>query len=383
MTRIYADNAATTKLSKTALDAMMPFLTDRFGNPSSAHADGAQASEALLSAREAMARLLNCRARDLYFTSGGSEADNQALLSAAVWGAAHGRRHLVSSAFEHPAVLRTLAFLQKNGFEVTLLAPSSDGMIQAEQVESAIRTETCLVSLMIANNEVGTIQPITEVGKLCRRRGVFFHTDAVQAAGHIPIDTAAMNIDLLSLSAHKFHGPKGVGALYLCRDLPPVSLIRGGGQERGARAGTENVPGIVGMAAALSESCGRLAENAAYVSRLREQLLSGLERIDGAHPVGNRTHRLPGIVNCCFERVESEALLFLLDSAGISASAGSACSAGALEPSHVLRSMGVPDRLARGSLRLSLSETNTPEEIERILSAVSSAVSRLRKEENP
>ncbi|QAT50532.1 cysteine desulfurase [Caproiciproducens sp. NJN-50] len=380
--RIYADNAATTKLSGTALDAMLPYLTDRYGNPSSLHEDGAAAAAALLEARETMAGLLNCAARELSFTSGGSEADNQALLSAASWGAAHGRRHIVSTEFEHPAVLRTLEYLEARGFGVTLLPVSAEGIIRPEQVSSAIRPDTCLVSVMAANNEVGTVQPVKEIGDLCRRNNVLFHSDAVQAAGHIPIDLSEMNVDLLSLSAHKFHGPKGIGALYLRRGIRPVSLIRGGGQERGGRAGTENVPAVAGMAAALRESCGKLEENADYIARMREELISGLERIRGAYLIGGRSRRVPGIVNFCFEDVESEPLLLLLDADGISASAGSACSAGALEPSHVLRSMGVPDRLARGSLRLSLSEYNTPEEISRIILSVTSAVSRLRKE-NP
>ena len=381
MIRIYADNAATTKLSKAALDAMLPCLTERYGNPSSVHRDGAEAAELLLASREEIARLLNCTPRELYFTSGGSEADNQALLSAAAWGETSGKKHIVSALFEHPAILRTLESLEAKGFEITLLVPSAEGLVSPEQLASALRTDTCLVSVMAANNEVGTVQPIAEIGKICRQHGILFHTDAVQAAGHIPLDIAEMNIDLLSLSAHKFHGPKGIGALYLRRGIPPVSLIYGGGQERGARAGTENVSAAVGMAAAFRESCGNLAQSAASVTRMREQLTAGLERIGGAHLIGSRAHRVPGIVNFCFEKIESESLLFLLDADGISASAGSACSAGALELSHVLKSMGVPDELARGSLRLSLSEYNTPEEMDRIISAVTAAVSRLRKED--
>lgn len=378
--RIYADNAATTKLSGTALDAMMPYLTDRYGNPSSVHEDGAEAAAALLEARETMAGLLNCAARELFFTSGGSEADNQALFSAASRGAEHGRRHIISTAFEHEAILRTLEYLKTQGFEVTLLPVSADGIIRPEQVSSAIRPDTCLVSVMTVNNEVGTVQPVKEIGEICRLNGILFHSDAVQAAGHIPIELSKMNVDLLSLSAHKFHGPKGIGALYLRKGIQPVSLVRGGGQERGARAGTENVPAVAGMAAALRESCEKLQENADEITRMREGLVSGLERIRGAHLIGDRSRRAPGIVNFCFEGIESEPLLLLLDADGISASAGSACSAGALEPSHVLRGMGVPECLARGSLRLSLSEYNNPKEISRIISSVTSAVSRLRKE---
>lgn len=337
---VYADNAATTRLSETALAAMLPCLREQYGNPSSLHAAGQAASGVLVRARETMAHLLGCAPHELVFTSGGSESDNQALLSAAALGAAQGRRHIVSTAFEHHAVLHTLNRLRARGFDVTLLPVHDDGVVTAADIAAALRPDTCLVSVMYANNEIGTIQPADEIGALCRARGVLFHTDAVQAAGHLPIDLAAQPIDLLSLSAHKFHGPKGVGLLYARRGVQLTPLIDGGAQERGLRAGTENVPGIAAMAAAFEESCTHMTESACRVSALRDRLTAGLSQIPGALLNGSAAHRLPGIMNFCFEGVDGETLLLLLDQAGICVSTGSACAAGSVDPSHVLLALG-------------------------------------------
>lgn len=376
---IYADNAATTQLSRKALEAMLPYLQESYGNPSSLHAYGQAASEALTRSRESIAQCLNCSPREITFTSGGTEADNQALRSAAAWGAEIGKKHIISTAFEHHAVLRTLEALEKEGFQVELLDVSRGHTVSAGQVEAAIRPDTCLVSVMYANNEIGSVLPITEIGKICRERGILFHTDAVQAAGHLPIDVQAQNIDLLSLSAHKFHGPKGVGALYCRRGIPLTSLILGGAQERGRRAGTENLPGIVGMAAALEESCLNMEDSSRKVAELRDRLIQGLSVIPHSALNGDPVHRLPGNVNFCFEGVEGESLLLLLDQRGIAASSGSACASGSLEPSHVLLAIGRPRSVAHGSLRLSLSEYNTQEEIDEILQAVPEVVDILRK----
>ena len=375
---IYADNAATTRMSRTALDAMLPCLEELYGNPSSLHSVGQRAAEALADARHTVADCLGCTPQEIIFTSGGSEADNQALLSAARFGARKGKRHILSTAFEHHAVLHSLKRLEQEGFEVELLPVGATGTVTAAQVAAAIREDTCLVSVMYANNEIGSVLPIAEIGALCRERGILFHTDAVQAAGHLPIDVRAQSIDLLSLSAHKFHGPKGVGALYVRRGVPLTSLIEGGAQERGKRAGTENVPAIVGMAAALREACGHVAENAARVTTLRDRLIAGLSQIPHSALNGDPTNRLPGNVSFCFEGIEGESLLLLLDAEGICASSGSACTSGSLDPSHVLLAIGRPHEVAHGSLRLSLSEENTAEEIDRILDTVPRVVAYLR-----
>lgn len=375
---VYADNAATTRLSETALAAMLSCLREQYGNPSSLHAAGQAAGGVLVRARETMARLLGCRPRELVFTSGGSESDNQALLSAAALGAAQGRRHIVSTAFEHHAVLHTLNRLRARGFDVTLLPVHEDGVVTAADIAAALRPDTCLVSVMYANNEIGTIQPVDEIGALCRARGVLFHTDAVQAAGHLPIDLAAQPIDLLSLSAHKFHGPKGVGLLYARRGVQLTPLIDGGAQERGLRAGTENVPGIAAMAAALEDACAHMEENRAKVTALRDKLIAGLSQIPHSALNGDPVNRLPGNVNFCFEGIEGESLLLLLDDAGICASSGSACTSGSLDPSHVLLAIGRPHEVAHGSLRLSLSEWNQPWEIDHILREVPRVVAYLR-----
>ena len=359
---IYADNAATTRLSATALAAMLPYLTEQYGNPSSLYTLGQTAATALAQARETVARCLHCRPEEIVFTSGGSEADNQAILSAARWGKRQGKTHIISTAFEHHAVLHTLQKLEKEGFTVTLLDVHADGRITPQQVEAAITQDTCLVTVMYANNEIGTIQPIGEIGAICRARKVPFHTDAVQAAGHLAIDVGAEQIDMLSLSAHKFHGPKGVGALYVRKGVPLLPLIEGGAQERRKRAGTENVAGIVGLAAALQTACDHLEANAAKVAALRDRLIDGLAAIPHAALNGDRDHRLPGNVNVCFEGVEGESLLLLLDDRGICASSGSACTSGSLDPSHVLLAIGRPHEVAHGSLRLSLCEENTEAE---------------------
>ena len=378
MRRIYADNAATTRMSDNAVKAMMPFLQDNFYNASSLYGAGQGAKEALTAAREQIAKLIGAETNEIYFTSGGSEADNQAILSAAAAGARKGKKHIVSTAFEHHAVLHTLKKLEKEGFEIELLPVGTQGNITAEQVKNAIREDTCLVTTMYANNEIGSILPIAEIGAVCREKGVTFHTDAVQATGHLPIDVKKENIDMLSMSAHKFHGPKGIGALYCRRGVFLQPLIEGGAQERGKRAGTENVGAACGMAAALKEACAHLAENAAYVSGLRDKLIAGLEQIPHSILSGDREQRLPGNVNFCFEGVEGEALLLLLDAKGICASSGSACTSGSLDPSHVLLAVGVPYEAAHGSLRLSLSAANTPEEIDYLIAQVTAVTARLR-----
>ena len=376
--QIYLDNAATTKISGTALRAMLPYFDTEYGNPSSLHSFGQRANEVLTSARNKIADLLHCEAREVTFTSGGSEADNQAIRSAAQLGARKGKRHIVSTAFEHHAVLHTLAKLEKEGFELTLLDVHENGIVLPEEVEAAIRQDTCLVTVMYANNEIGTIQPIEEIGRICREKGVLFHTDAVQAAGYLPIDIRKQSIDLLSLSAHKFHGPKGVGVLYARRGVPLTSLIEGGAQERGKRAGTENIPAIVGMATALEEACKSMDTNSAKMSALRDQLIQGLSRIPHSILNGDADRRLPGNVNFCFEGIEGESLLLLLDDKGICASSGSACTSGSLDPSHVLLAIGRPHEIAHGSLRLTLSQETTQEEINTTIRAVQEAVSYLR-----
>ena len=375
---IYTDNAATTKMSDTALAAMLPRLQDNYGNPSSLHSVGQRAAEALQGARETVARCLGCDPKEIIFTSGGSEADNQAIISAARWGALKGKKHIISTAFEHHAVLHTLKKLEKEGFEVELLPVGTTGTITPEQVAAAIRPDTALVTIMYANNEIGSILPIAEIGAVCREKGVIFHTDAVQAAGHLHIDVKAQNIDMLSLSGHKFHGPKGSGVLYARKGIPLVNIIEGGAQERGKRAGTENLPAIVGMAAALQEACDHIDENAAKVSALRDKLISGLSKIPHSALNGDPVHRLPGNVNFCFEGIEGESLLLLLDAKGICASSGSACTSGSLDPSHVLLAIGRPHEVAHGSLRLSLCEWNTEEEVDIILREVPRIVEYLR-----
>ena len=376
--QVYADNAATTKMSQTAINAMLPYMERIYGNPSSLHSVGQEAAEALQSARETIAQCLNASPNEITFTSGGSEADNQALLSAAWLGLRKGKKHIISTAFEHHAILHTLKKLEKEGFEVQLLDVGPLGNITAQQVADAIREDTCLVTTMYANNEIGSILPIAEIGAVCREKGVLFHTDAVQAAGHLPIDVKAQNIDMLSLSAHKFHGPKGVGVLYARRGVPLTSLIEGGAQERGKRAGTENIPGIMGMAAALQDACQHMEANAAHVSHLRDRLIEGLSQIPHSALNGDPVNRLPGNVSFCFEGIEGESLLLLLDSKGICASSGSACTSGSLDPSHVLLAIGRPHEVAHGSLRLSLSEWNTDEEIDHILAEVPWVVEYLR-----
>ena len=375
---IYADNAATTKLSATSLAAMLPYLTEHYGNPSSLHSIGQDAAEARERARQTVAGCLGCRPDEIYFTSGGSEADNQAILSAARNGAARGKRHIISTAFEHHAVLHTLQKLGREGFEVTLLDVHENGIITPQEVADAIREDTCLVTIMYANNEIGSIQPISEIGALCKEKKIPFHTDAVQAAGHLAINVKEQNIDMLSLSGHKFHGPKGTGVLYARKGLMLHNLIEGGAQERRKRAGTENIAGIVGLAAALEEACAHLEENAAKVTALRDKLIDGLSAIPHSVLNGDRTRRLPGNVNFCFEGIEGESMLLLLDDKGICASSGSACTSGSLDPSHVLLAIGRPHEIAHGSLRLSLSEYNTEEEIDAILEAVPQVVEYLR-----
>lgn len=375
---IYADNAATTKMSRTAIAAMLPYMEESYGNPSSLYVFGQQAREALEEARSRIAACLGCEPRELTFTSGGSEADNQAILSAAHLGGRQGKRHIISTAFEHHAVLHTLDRLKKEDFQITLLDVHEDGIVAAEQVRRALRPDTCLVTVMYANNEIGTIQPVGEIGAVCREAGVLFHTDAVQAAGHLPIDVTAQNIDLLSLSAHKFHGPKGVGALYARHGVALSSLIEGGAQERGRRAGTENIPAAAGMAAALADACEHLEENAARTTVLRDRLIAGLSKIPHAVLNGDAKNRLPGNVNFCFEGIEGESLLLLLDDKGICASSGSACTSGSLDPSHVLLAIGRPHEIAHGSLRLTIGEETTEEEINYLIAAVQDAVAYLR-----
>ena len=378
MTTIYVDNAATTKTSRTAIEAMLPYMNKIYGNPSSLHSVGQAAADALRKAREEAAEVLGCEPNEITFTSGGSEADNQALVSAAAIGARKGKKHIISTAFEHHAILHTLKKLEKEGFEVTLLDVHENGMVSAQQVADAIREDTCLVSVMYANNEIGSIQPIAEIGAVCKEKGVIFHTDAVQAVGHVHINVKEENIDMLSLSAHKFHGPKGVGLLYARKGVRLTNIIEGGAQERGKRAGTENIGGIVAMAAALSEACANLEKNAAYVSALRDKLIAGLKTIPHAALNGDETKRLPGNVNFCFEGIEGESLLLLLDEAGICASSGSACTSGSLDPSHVLLAIGRPHEVAHGSLRLSLCEENTSEQVDYMLREIPRVVEYLR-----
>ena len=375
---VYADNAATTAMSQTAIDAMLPYFKDNFGNPSSLHSAGQSAREALDNARDKVAACLGCEAREIYFTSGGSEADNQAIVSAARLGARKGKKHIISTAFEHHAVLHTLARLEKEGFDVTYLDVRQGHNITAQQVRDAIREDTCLVTVMYANNEIGSILPIPQIGAVCREAGVLFHTDAVQAAGHLHINVKEQHIDMLSLSGHKFHGPKGVGALYVRRGIALTNLIEGGAQERGKRAGTENIAGICGMAAALEEACAHLDENAAKVTAMRDRLIEGLSKIPHCALNGDPVNRLPGNVSFCFEGIEGESLLLLLDMKGVAASSGSACTSGSLDPSHVLLAIGRVHDVAHGSLRLSLSEYNTEEEIDHILTVVPEVVQYLR-----
>ena len=376
--QVYADNAATTKLSQVALQAMLPYFDTVYGNPSSLHSIGQEAKEALENARERVAKCLGCEPREILFTSGGSEADNQAIISAARYGERKGKKHIISTAFEHHAVLHTLERLKKEGFEVTLLDVRNGHNITAQQVKDAIRDDTCLVTCMYANNEIGSVLPISEIGAVCKQAGVPFHTDAVQAAGHIAIDVKAQNIDMLSLSAHKFHGPKGVGALYVRRGFPLTNVIEGGAQERGKRAGTENLPGICGMAAALEDACAHLEENRAKVAAMRDRLISGLSQIPHCALNGDPVNRLSGNVSFCFEGIEGEALLLLLDANGVCASSGSACTSGSLDPSHVLLAIGRVHDVAHGSLRLSLCEYNTEEEVDHILTVVPQVVAYLR-----
>lgn len=376
---IYADNAATTKMSDIAVQAMLPYLQEIYANASSVHLLGQRNAAALFSARQQVAQVLNCAPKEVFFTSGGSEADNQALISAAALGQKQGKCHIVSTAMEHHAILHTLEALQAEGFTVTLLRPQADGIVTATQVAEAITDTTCLVSVMYANNETGAIQPIREIGALCRKRGVLFHTDAVQAAGHLTIDVQRDNIDMLSLSAHKFHGPKGIGLLFAKSNLQLTSLIRGGGQERGKRAGTENLPGIIGLAAALKDTQENMQQNTAYITSLRDALRNGLDKIDGASFNGSREYCLPGTVNYSFQGVNGETLLSLLSNEGICCSSGSACSAGSLEPSHVLLALGLSHETAQSALRFSLCEYNTMDEVQTIITKVTEAVNRLRR----
>ena len=378
MPRIYADNAATTKISQTAMKAMISAMENSYGNPSSIHQIGMAANDALQTAREQIARCLGCMPKEIFFTSGGTESDNQAIVSAAMLGAKQNKRHIISTALEHHAVLHTLRRLKEQGFEIQLLDVGAEGNITAAQVEEAIRPDTCLVTVMFANNEIGSILPIAEIGEVCRAHGVLFHTDAVQAAGHIPVNVREQNIDMLSLSAHKFHGPRGIGALYVKRGIELISLMEGGGQERGKRPGTENLPAIMGMAAALKEECTLMEQNEAKVTAMRDCLIQGLSQIPYSILNGSREKRLPGNVNFCFEGVSGESLLLLLDSRGICASSGSACASGALEPSHVLVSLGLAPEIAQGSLRISLDISNTEEEIDYMLEVIPQVVEQLR-----
>ena len=376
--RVYADNAATTAMSQVAISAMLPYFDKIYGNPSSLHSVGQEAKEALDAARATVAQCLGCEPREIIFTSGGSEADNQAILSAARFGARKGKKHIISTAFEHHAVLHTLAKLEKEGFEVTYLDVREGHNVKASQVRDALREDTCLVTTMYANNEIGSILPIGEIGAICAEAGVPFHTDAVQAAGHLHINVKEQHIDMLSLSAHKFHGPKGVGALYVRKGIPLVNVIEGGAQERGKRAGTENIAGICGMAAALKEACDHIDENTAKVSAMRDYLIENLSKIPHSALNGDPVHRLPGNVSFCFEGIEGESLLLLLDMNGIAASSGSACTSGSLDPSHVLLAIGRVHDVAHGSLRLSLCEYNTMEEMEHIVKTVPEVVAYLR-----
>ena len=378
MPRIYADNAATTKISQTAMKAMISAMENSYGNPSSIHQIGMAANDALQTAREQIARCLGCMPKEIFFTSGGTESDNQAIVSAAMLGTKQNKRHIISTAFEHHAVLHTLRRLKEQGFEIQLLDVGAEGNITAAQVEEAIRPDTCLVTVMFANNEIGSVLPIAEIGEVCRAHGVLFHTDAVQAAGHIPVNVKKQNIDMLSLSAHKFHGPRGIGALYVKRGIELTSLMEGGGQERGKRPGTENLPAIMGMAAALKEECTLMEQNEAKVIAMRDRLIQGLSQIPYSILNGSREKRLPGNVNFCFEGVSGESLLLLLDSRGICASSGSACASGALDPSPVLLSLGLAPEIAQGSLRISLDISNTEEEIDYMLEVIPQVVEQLR-----
>ena len=378
MPRIYADNAATTKISQTAMKAMISAMENSYGNPSSIHQIGMAANDALQTAREQIARCLGCMPKEIFFTSGGTESDNQAIVSAAMLGAKKNKRHIISTAFEHHAVLHTLRRLKEQGFEIQLLDVGAEGNITAAQVEEAIRPDTCLVTVMFANNEIGSVLPIAEIGEACRAHGVLFHTDAVQAAGRIPVNVKKQNIDMLSLSAHKFHGPRGIGALYVKRGIELTSLMEGGGQERGKRPGTENLPAIMGMAAALKEECTLMEQNEAKVIAMRDRLIQGLSQIPYSILNGSREKRLPGNVNFCFEGVSGESLLLLLDSRGICASSGSACASGALDPSPVLLSLGLAPEIAQGSLRISLDISNTEEEIDYMLEVIPQVVEQLR-----
>lgn len=375
---VYADNAATTCVSKTALDAMMPYLTEQYGNPSSLYAFAQNSKEALENARKTVADIIGAQPKEIYFTSGGSEADNQAIVSMAKVGALKGKKHLISTKFEHHAVLHTLKKLEKEGFEVTLLDVHEDGVVRLEDLEAAVREDTALVTIMFANNEIGTVQPIKEIGEFCRARKIPFHTDAVQAAGHMPINAQEMNIDLLSMSGHKFHAPKGVGVLYAKTGMPLFNIIEGGAQERGKRAGTENIPGIVALAAALKESVDNMEANTAKIIPMRDKLFAELSKIPHSKINGSLEHHVPGTVNMCFEGIEGESLLLLLDAKGVCASSGSACTSGSLDPSHVLLSLGLPHEVAHGSLRLSIGEYNTMEEIDHIIKVVPEVVSYLR-----
>ena len=376
--RVYADNAATTQISEHALQAMMPAFREHYGNPSSLHTLGQNQNELLQDARARVAKCLGCEPREIYFTSGGSEADNQAICSAAFYGAKKGKKHIISTPFEHHAVLHTLDKLQKQGFEVTYLDVKEGHNITAQQVKDAIREDTCLVTTMYANNEIGSVLPIAEIGAICKEAGIPFHTDAVQAVGHIAIDVKAQNIDMLSLSGHKFHGPRGVGALYCRKGLPLVNIIEGGAQERGKRAGTENTPAILGMTAAMEDACANLEENNAISRRHRDRIIEGLSKIPHSALNGDPVNRLPGNVNFCFEGIEGESLLLLLDAQGICASSGSACTSGSLDPSHVLLSIGRVHDVAHGSLRLSVCHLNTDEEIDHCLKVVPEVVQKLR-----
>lgn len=375
---IYLDNAATTKMSDAAVKAMLPYFQELYGNPSSLYSHGQKAAEHLYAAREKIAKCIGCAPDEIFFTSGGSEADNQAIISAANFGAKKGKKHIISTAFEHHAVLHTLNELEKQGFEITLLDVNENGIIKSEQVAAAIRPDTCLVTVMYANNEIGTVQPISEIGEICREKNVVFHTDAVQAAGHLHIDVKKECIDMLSLSAHKFHGPKGIGVLYVKKGIPLTTLINGGAQERGKRAGTENLPAIAGMATALEDACKSIDETSQKLTALRYRLIDGLSRIPHSILNGDSENRLPGNVNFCFEGIEGESLLLLLDDKGICASSGSACTSGSLDPSHVLLAIGRPHEIAHGSLRLSLSQENTEEEVEYTIKAVTEVVAYLR-----
>ncbi len=376
---VYADNAATTQVHPAALEAMITCMRDVYGNPSSLHTVGQKAKEAMENARQTMADCLGAQPQEIYFTGGGSEADNQAILTAAALGAKQGKKHIVSTAFEHHAVLHTLKKLEKQGFDVTYLDVHSDGVVTVEDVAAALRPDTCLVTIMLVNNEIGTIQPIAEIAKLCHEKKILIHTDAVQAVGHIPVDVKELGVDMLALSGHKFHAPKGVGVLYCRKGVRLESLIEGGAQERGKRAGTENVPGIVSMAVALKEATDHLEENMVRVTALREKLIEGLEKIPHSILNGHRTQRCPGTVNFCFEGIEGESLLLWLDAKGVAASSGSACTSGSLDPSHVLLALGLPHEIAHGSLRLSLADDATEADVDHILSVVPGVVEYLRE----